>query len=198
MAFDPPHIEHFEEITDVRHGFVEDLLAEDDWSFVIKLHAFIEAASTQLLVRYFQEPDLTDFLSRLSQNRRIKLLSSVGYLGKTSRRYMTSLSGLRNRLVHNVANVNFSFSELTQGMSEEERRNFARDFIHYWAMRPHESGRIQDGFVTDEDAIQKARDEPKFYVWRGAVSLLNSQYDMESYGEFRQSEKAQELYQDDD
>lgn len=37
----------------VKSGFFASLLEEDDWSFVIKLHALFEAACTHLLLYHF-------------------------------------------------------------------------------------------------------------------------------------------------
>jgi hypothetical protein len=44
-------------------GFFGNLQSEDDWSFVIKLHALFEAACTHLLLFHFQELELTDIFS---------------------------------------------------------------------------------------------------------------------------------------
>jgi hypothetical protein len=41
------------------------LQSEDDWSFVIKLHAVFEALATHLLSYYFQEEPLHQLLARL-------------------------------------------------------------------------------------------------------------------------------------
>jgi hypothetical protein len=46
-------------------GFIERLEEEDDWSFVIKAHALVEAAMTQLLVHELHKPQLGDIIARL-------------------------------------------------------------------------------------------------------------------------------------
>jgi hypothetical protein len=43
-----------------KHEFLYDLIKQDDWTFVIKAHALIEAAMTQMLVDHLGEPRLTN------------------------------------------------------------------------------------------------------------------------------------------
>ena len=51
-----PAIHELERHVGVREGLFQRLLEEDDWSFVIKLHALLEAVCTHLLLFHFQEP----------------------------------------------------------------------------------------------------------------------------------------------
>src|SRR3546814_18866509 len=64
----------------VRENFFKDLLGEDDWSFVIKLHALFEAACTHLLLFHFKEPELTDIFARLELSN--KATGKIAFLGK--------------------------------------------------------------------------------------------------------------------
>src|SRR3546814_8687791 len=64
----------------VRENFFKDLLGEDDWSFVIKLHALFEAAFTHLLLFHFKEPELTDIFARLELSN--KATGKIAFLGK--------------------------------------------------------------------------------------------------------------------
>ncbi len=45
-------------------GFFAHLLDENDWSFIIKLHALFEAACTHMLLFHFQEPELEGLITR--------------------------------------------------------------------------------------------------------------------------------------
>lgn len=42
-----------EELLGLKKGFIWNLLGEDDWSFVIKLHAVIESCINQVIVGRF-------------------------------------------------------------------------------------------------------------------------------------------------
>jgi hypothetical protein len=43
-------------------GFLDRLLHEDDWSFVVKAHALIDAAVSFLVTRALNEPALSDVI----------------------------------------------------------------------------------------------------------------------------------------
>jgi len=47
----------------VPQGFLESLKNEDDWSFVIKIHALLEAAVSHLLCKTLGRDELADVLS---------------------------------------------------------------------------------------------------------------------------------------
>ena len=113
----------------LRSGFFSALYDEDDWSFVIKLHALLEAACTHLLMFHFREPELNDVISRLELSGRTVgktvFLGKLGLLGKEYRRFVAALSELRNDLVHDIRNSEFSLREFVQSLDPIAIRNFA-------------------------------------------------------------------------
>ena len=88
----------FEKKIGVQAGFFEKLKDEDDWSFIIKLHALFETACTHLLIFHFNEPNLVNILSRLEISNKttgkLALLKELGLLGKNYRVFIYSLSEL--------------------------------------------------------------------------------------------------------
>jgi len=56
MSKDELRYAELEKAVGVRAGFFYRLLEEDDWSFVIKLHALFEAVCSHLLLFHFREP----------------------------------------------------------------------------------------------------------------------------------------------
>ncbi len=119
-------------------GFFLSLVTESDWSFVIKLHALIEAAFTFLIsqtisisIRDFtsDELDLT-FLSRmlawmdLSGKRvgKLALSKSLGLVFEHQVRFVSRLSELRNELVHDVRNVSFNFETYTSRLDANQKK----------------------------------------------------------------------------
>jgi hypothetical protein len=87
---------------------------EDDWSFVIKSHAFLEAALTHLLADHLGKADLLPVFAYLETSNvrtgKLAFVKAFDLLDKGARRFIHTLSELRNDLVHEVGNVNFSFS----------------------------------------------------------------------------------------
>jgi hypothetical protein len=113
-------------------GFFEDLAQEDDWSFVIKLHALIEAAVTHLLVESVAKPSLRNVFSQiaLSDTRTGKLAfaDNLGLVDRDVRRFIRTLSQLRNEFVHNVSNVNIDLADLLEQSPQKRKQEFARAF----------------------------------------------------------------------
>jgi hypothetical protein len=100
----------------VSEGFFEGLQSEDDWSFVVKLHAIFEATATDLLAYHFKEEALWDLFARLELSNKttgkLGFLKALDLMGSENRRYISSLSELRNALVHDVRNCSFNLKEM--------------------------------------------------------------------------------------
>lgn len=117
---------------EVKNSFFTDLLKEDDWSFIIKLHALIEAVCTHLLLYHFREPKLSDVISRLELSGqttgKIIFLQRLGFLGKETRRFIVSLSEMRNDLVHNIHKCEYSLDKMVQSFDSKALQEFAISF----------------------------------------------------------------------
>ncbi len=154
----------------LKKDFFKKLLEEDDWSFIIKLHALIEAACTHLLLHRFNEPSLKKIISRLELSNKtfgkIAFIKELYILGDNSRRYISSLSELRNNFVHNVQNCNASLIEIVEKMDKNQFKKFALDFS---TLESTESKDIDMNIL-----INNAKKNPKFHIWFGGYTLLNS------------------------
>jgi len=193
-------------------GFFKNLQAEDDWSFVIKLHALFEAACTHLLLFHFREPNLTELLSRMELSGRpvgkLAMLGELGLLGSAERRFIAALSELRNSLVHDVRNHRYSLSEMVAALNPEKLRQFAITFS------PFETGvrtanematvlgeKALDGRLTRQADITalifRARGSPKTHIWLGATAVLTTILDMYGYSDYKQWVKAAALFDEE-
>ena len=193
----------------LRSDFFKDLMKEDDWSFVIKLHALIEAIVTSLLVFHFNEKKLTQIFSRLELSNKttgkLAFLRETGLLGNDNIRYIFTLSELRNKLVHNVENCNINLVEFVDSLDKNQLKNFAI------FMRPSESIvrdiiKMGHGENLDKNLIRQceinalvdfAKTDPKRHIWIGAYSLLVTIYESFYYSDYLQSFKSKELFDDD-
>lgn len=115
----------------VARSFFDDLLTKgDDWTFVIKIHALVEAALTYLLVSELERPELADVIAKLetsdTRTGKVAFVKALKLLDDHHRRFVRALSELRNGLVHDVRNTSFSFAEpvfsLGGGQSADIRR----------------------------------------------------------------------------
>jgi hypothetical protein len=94
-------------------NFVDDLfLQTDDWSFVIKSHALIESLCTQLLLEHLKQPLLDKFVAKMDLTRKRQMLKALqpDLFSGPENTALNQLGALRNRVVHNVRNTQFSFA----------------------------------------------------------------------------------------
>ena len=125
-------VRQLEENLQLPVGFFESLVQEDDWSFIIKLHALMEAAVTHLLVEAIARPSLQDIFSRIDmsnkQTGKLAFADKLELLGKDVRRFIRTLSELRNEFVHDVSNVNVDLVAFIQGLPAEREKGLRKAF----------------------------------------------------------------------
>lgn len=197
----------------VRENFFKDLLEEDDWSFVIKLHALFEAACTHLLLFHFKEPELTEIFARLELSSKttgkIAFLGKLELLGKDNRRLVATLSEMRNSLVHDVRNAEFSLERMVAGFDSAALKQFALAFSPYEAhIREFSLSADPKGQLGYAEKLQKAasvdqmikrgKKSPKYHIWLGAYNVLVSIVDMYGYSDYKQWVKAKAMFDESD
>ncbi len=178
------------------NNFFKNLLNEDDWSFIIKLHAFVEAACTSLLLFHLEEPNLKKIISRLELCNKsigkLAFLKELELLGSEFRRCIVALSEIRNQLVHNVENCSISLNEMVTSFTSEQWKQFAIDFAPTEAILrkfTNSPFKIEDDFIKLESRIKSAKSSPKTFIWIGVYNLLIAIIDAEGYSEYIKFEK---------
>ena len=119
-------------------GFLRHLYEnEDDWSFVIKVHAFLEAILTHLLAEHLGQPDLLDIFAYVETSNvrtgKLAFVRAFDLLDKGARHFIHSLSELRNALVHDVSNVGFHFPDHVSQLTDRGRKDFVGAFDYAFA-----------------------------------------------------------------
>lgn len=194
-----------------RKGFFAHLLEEDDWSFVIKLHALFEAACTHLLLYHFDEPNLSSVIGRLELSGRstgkIEMLGKLDLLGKEKRRFISNLSELRNSLVHDVRNSEFAFEAFVKSLDPKQLRLFAVSFSPYestirkFAESPLFEKSLEPQLIKQaqvESVIDRAKVAPKTHVWLGAYDVLSSIIEMYGYSDYRKWARSEDIFSGED
>jgi hypothetical protein len=150
-------------------GFIMRLLDEDDWSFVIKLHALFEAALTHALIHKLGATALRDVLAETELSNpstgKVAFARALELLDKKERRFITSLSQLRNKLVHNIENVRFTLPDHLRGLDSNQREAFVESF----SFSHEEKFRIAGHEVTRH---KFTADNPKIVIWQTGIWLL--------------------------
>jgi hypothetical protein len=153
----------------IREGFFESLDAdeESDWSFLIKVHALIEAAVSHLIVERLGDERLNDIASwlELSNKRTGKaaFIKSLQLLGKPEQRFISSLSEIRNTLVHDIKNVDFSLERHVAQLDAQKFKLFVQNFNLLSSKVDDETNRL---FKLD----------PRQALWYSSMALLGLVY----------------------
>jgi len=150
---------------ELRDGFFRALMDQDDWSFVIKIHALLEAAITHLLVHKLGDARLQKVVERLplidEQFGKLRIAQDLLLLPKEKVRLVWKLAELRNQLAHKISNVNFSFADHLAALNKDQRKAFSECFAG-WAA----SGQIREGWA------RAALEKPKWTIWSGTLSTI--------------------------
>jgi hypothetical protein len=150
-------------------GFLESLdgEAESDWAFVIKLHALVEAAVTHVLTTALRRPELERVFARIDmsnkQSGKAAYIDALELMSKPERRFVSSLSELRNDLVHDVRNTRFQLHEHVESMDAEGKQRFARNFNLF-------------GAGAEAPMAQLLVQDPRQGLWHCGMALLGSIY----------------------
>ncbi len=142
--------------------FAAHLLSEDDdWSFIIKLHALIEAALTRALSEHFRAtPAEEEVFARMSvggANGKVRLARAAGLIDAGSAQFLSRLSKYRNEMVHRIDNVYFDL-EKHVGLLDA---NAQRDLASVLALHIDEAG-----------AMTNLLDNPRFAFIGAGLHVL--------------------------
>lgn len=166
-------VQEFLDRLELPREFIWNLIEEDDWSFVIKMNALLEAATTHALVVRLNSPEIEDELAQIeladSAKGKVKLLRSLGCLGEDQATFIRKLAELRNRLVHNVSNVTFKYEQLIEGLDSNQKAQFVKVFGRCWEDPVNIEGKsVSRNTFTLEN--------PKLSVLFGAIEILACLY----------------------
>ncbi|MBI5674855.1 MAG: hypothetical protein HZC48_03350 [Nitrospirae bacterium] len=153
----------------IRKGFFDTLLKEDDWSFVIKSHALLESVISSLLTNHFDHECLIDIFSRLELGNKkygkIAFIKALDMLNSDERRFISAFSELRNFLIHNVSNVDFNFTNYITTLDSNQKKEFINSY-GYCYLTEDDKGKPK------VDHREKILSDPKKTIWLSLKYIL--------------------------
>lgn len=175
------NLAHLEKSLNLPAQFLEKLVGEDDWSFIIKVHALLEAAFSHLLTEYLGKPELSEIFSRMelsnSHTGKIVFAEKLNLVDKDTRRFLRKLSEIRNQFVHDVSNVNLDLNGYIRRKDKNGQTEFKKAFC--WDIGSDETMDLwigESGFdpIVLLKVISKGSFEvsPKISVWLGAIICM--------------------------
>lgn len=177
MTSPPDNVEQLLESVGISPTFLNDLLHDSDWSFVIKVHALFEAVLSSLIVRRLGSDAAADAIAHLDFNNtksgKVAFARALGLLNKEHVTFLRGLSELRNQLVHKVHNVTFTFEHHLEALDASELKKFKTEFGYAICG-------LDNGETQYEEMLLK---KPKTIVLLAAYQcLLNLQFQITDRG----------------
>lgn len=166
-------IRKFEQKLGLPKDFYNHLLQEDDWSFVVKLNALFEGATTHVLTTRLHAPKLVDAFAHLDQLNskvgKVALLRELGAITSEQSALLRQLGELRNELAHNIKNVRFSFSSYVSSRDTNQLAKLVKVFGHGVT----EIIEIESLKIPREQFV---RENPKLALWLTSAEVLACLY----------------------
>lgn len=157
----------------LKPDFFNSLIKEDDWSFILKLHALIEAAATHLLVEEFGKEELGNIFSKMELSEKnkgkIAFIKELNLLDDKYRQFIRKLSEIRNFFIHEIKNVELSIESYLKKLDPQQKTSFFK------AITLNDEGNmeIRGISVPIKDFFEK---NPKIGAWLAALDLLTEIY----------------------
>jgi hypothetical protein len=116
-------------------SFLPDLQKQEDWSFIIKTHAFLEALISHAIAETVHRKELSEILCHLEmgniQSGKVRIAEKLGLIKADGKRFLIKLTSLRNDLAHDVQQINFKFSVFLQSLDKNQRKEFINSFSYF-------------------------------------------------------------------
>ena len=166
-------VKAFEQKLGLPKSFYSDLLKNDDWSFVVKLNALVEAACTHALSVRLHAPELEEAFANtdlaISKYGKVTLLRGLNSLTSEQAHIIRQLAELRNKLVHNVRNVTFSLPGYVSELDKQQLSSFTKAFGHG----------LPDFVTLDGPGIPRDKfvmRAPRFSIWLTVAEVIACLY----------------------
>lgn len=163
-------ISKIEEDLNIPKGFFNQLLREgDDWSFIIKIHSLLEAATAYHLMNEINKNGLNSVLIDLEMNQKIDFIEALNTFDKKCRKYLKNLSKLRNKIVHDIKMIKFNLKDYVKNQDKNQLKEFVDAF----------SLGIKDEIKTTKGIVKKTeivKSNPRESIWLGCLYLLEGIY----------------------
>lgn len=117
------------------------LVKKDQWTFIVKSHAIIEATIGDLVIALLGNQPLEQFVRKLplhgEQGSKLALIRNYDCLEKEHITFLKEISELRNKLVHNTSNFDFDFNRYIADFDKNQRRSWRSKVL--WFARTDET-----------------------------------------------------------
>jgi hypothetical protein len=129
----------------ISRSLLDSLDADDDWTFVIKMHGILEAALNHLLLARLDNPNLARIISRLETSNartgKLAFIKAYGLLEDNACLFVQTLSEIRNRAVHDVKNFDLTLQKYLARLDRQQLKNWKTAMTSWIGRTPSETVR---------------------------------------------------------
>lgn len=118
----------------IESGFLFKLKRDSsDWSFLVRLAIFIQAALAHAVAHALGRAELEDYCARMNLNARhgglVALAQQLGVIGTGDVAYIDGVSELRNRYAHQLENINRPLPAFIASLSPQDFRKIVGSLL---------------------------------------------------------------------
>jgi hypothetical protein len=152
------------------NDYMAKILSADDWAFAIKAHALVESAINRVLIEAIGEAWFRlIFSDHLSVGRAVRIAQRAGIVKKDQAEFVQFFSAkLRNPIVHDPKNIDFSFAVHIAQMSQSEKEKWVQHVTFFTA--EEDTPKDEDGNARDWKSL--AVSQPKAVLAMAVVSFV--------------------------
>lgn len=167
-------ISKFENDLNIPQGFYSKLLNEDDWSFIIKLSAFLETASTDVLSKVLGYKELESPISYLDygnpKSGKVVMMEKMEIITKQQSKTLRKFLEIRNKVAHRLEDVNFTFEK---HISNFKDKNQEKEFLKNFGSSVKESFEFKQKKLNKKNFVLE---NPKLIVWFTIREIIGYMY----------------------
>lgn len=127
-------IESLEESLEIPKETLKSLILEDDWSFIIKCHTLIESSLNQSIVTMLGEKGLENIISKIDTSTpsvgKVTIAENIGLLDRHKANAIRVISEIRNLIIHNVKNINFTLIGYYNGLDKNQKKRIVGKLLN--------------------------------------------------------------------
>ncbi len=176
------------------HSPLRSLENEDDWTFVIKMYAVVEAALNHLLMVRLNDPKLSEIIAKLPTNdqRRGKMALVKAYrlLSEDSCLFVRLFSEIRNIAVHDAKSFNLDLTKYVAALEDNEKPKWKKALSSWWVPFPdpqHEAAAQHEAYGRHH--FETALDNPRYSIFSSCIHILAQAHVQELNAERRKKQQ---------
>ena len=179
---------------------LRSLEKDDDWSFVIKMHAIVEAGLNHMLMVKMNDPKLADIIPKLETNNRssgkMAFLQAYDLLPANCCLFVELLSSIRNAAVHDAKNFNLDIKKFIESKIKDpgQRKRWKTGLSSWWISLP-KGVAYESHEAAGKRIFERALDEPKHSIFSCAIHILALAHVGQLNAEQKQKELEDGFYQ---